>query len=173
MKSKKWFYVLLLCCIMLTVQAGIATADDTCKGSAPAEAKAGAKPGAPAGVGSGGATMLGPGVEPAKPAIDPESKEAVVHMPGLTEKNIQTSLDILKKIEGIQSMRPDFDQKMIYILYKGDLDFDAVLEKLKDIEPEAKIKQINKAEPVTQSKCGGCPKKSKCAEAEKTESSTT
>lgn len=159
--------------MMLTIQAGIASADESCKGSTQAEAKAGTKPGAPAGVGGGGATMLGPDVEPAKPALDPESKEAVVHMPNLTEDNIQKSLDILKKFEGIQVMRPNIETQMIYIYYKGDLDFDAVLEKLKEIEPETKIKQITKAEPVTQSKCGGCPKKSKCADAEKTESSAT
>jgi len=113
------------------------------------------------------------GTEMKKDISEASHKEAIVHMPGLTKESLQKAAGVLKKVEGIENLKPDMDAKNIHIIYSGKIDFDKdILEKLKEIDPDVKLLETKASGAVAASKCGGCPNKSKCAGAAKAEAAS-
>lgn len=166
MNSRSCTFLICLVCLLLLVQAGIAATE-----SAGIRSSKGAKKGEDA---TSESSLTQKGVkedvgqeqqmEKEEKQLDSELKEAVVFVSDLTKENVQKSLDILKKFEEIQVMKPDFEQNLIRIRYKEKLDFDTVIKELNNVFQDVKIKEITQADPAQKSKCGGCPNKAKCEE---------
>lgn len=169
MNSRTWTFFICLFCSLLLVQAEIMATGSINKQSSMDSMKDTDKMGKSALSQKGNQEVASreSKIDKEEKHLESESHEAVVYVSNLTQDNVQKSLDILKDIEGIQAMKPDFNENMIHIVYTSGLDFDMVTKKLKEVFQDVKIKEITKIDAKSQSKCDGCPSKTKCEETEK------
>ncbi len=103
------------------------------------------------------------------------SKEAVVHVPSLNEERAKEIAMMLKEVEGVQNMKPDFEKKNIHVIFSADkLDFGkAVMDPLTKLDPESKLVETKDLAAAPAGKCGGCPSRAKCAGAEAAKTGTS
>jgi hypothetical protein len=143
MRSKLWIMLVMVCCLTVGVQAQEemefdpdSAEFDTEYTEDSEEVVGDAMAEAVETVGSEGESSI-----PAEVVM----KETEVEMPCLKMENSEKILEVLKGIEGIDTVTPDFEAKKLLIKHSEKLDFiKDVLPKLKELDKDVKIVELLK-----------------------------
>lgn len=102
-----------------------------------------------------------------KPVVSEKLKESTVAVPSLDAPIAKKIVNILKSDKSVKKVRPDFEAKTLIVTYADDTDFDgSIMKPIKDIDADSKLLETKNLKATIDSKCGGCPHKNKCANAQ-------